>query len=44
MLDGAIKREVPKEDIETVESMIPICQGRDNYASAAADQAERISK
>ena len=30
--------------IETVESLIPICQVRDNYASAAADNAERLAK
>lgn len=31
-------------DIEIRELMIPICQGRDNYASAAAGNAERIAK
>jgi|GEM_PF-4709166 len=30
--------------ITVIEYPIPICQGRDNYASAAADHQERISK
>jgi hypothetical protein len=32
-----------REDIVTVESIIPICQGRNDYIRAAADHAERIS-
>jgi hypothetical protein len=30
--------------LETVESAIPIIQGRDSYSKAAQDHAERISK
>jgi hypothetical protein len=44
MLDGAIKREVQKKEIETVESIIPIFQPRNSYAKAAAGNAERLSK